>query len=102
MGLCLTRRAGEALKIGNDIVVHIMAIEGTTQVRVRIEAPKDIKIDRLDSKGRVESKYPVQSDGHAGCVCRTCGKFPAVYLDQCRECRDKSTRADDMEFLKPV
>ena len=43
--LILTRRLGETILIGNDIEVTIMAIE-SNQVRVGIDAPRDVKILR--------------------------------------------------------
>ena len=43
--LILSRRAGEALMIGNDVTVVILGIKGS-QVRVGIEAPKCINIYR--------------------------------------------------------
>ena len=50
--LVLTRRAGETLIIGDNIKITILAIKGS-QVRVGIDAPKDISIQRselLDEK----------------------------------------------------
>ncbi len=43
--LALTRKIGERLVIGNDIVVTVVGIKGD-QVRLTIEAPKEIKIYR--------------------------------------------------------
>ena len=43
--LALTRRADEAILIGDDIVVTVLGIEGG-QVRIGIEAPSRIKILR--------------------------------------------------------
>jgi carbon storage regulator len=43
--LMLTRRAGEAILIGDDIWVTIVAVDGA-QVRVGVSAPKDVRIDR--------------------------------------------------------
>jgi carbon storage regulator len=45
--LILTRRAGEALRIGNDIEVTVMAVNGS-QVRVGIKAPRDVAVDRAE------------------------------------------------------
>ncbi len=46
-------------------------------------------------------KYPRQDGGDMGCMCRTCGLVPAVYLDQCETCRSKTTREHDRQYLKP-
>jgi carbon storage regulator len=43
--LILTRRIGETLKVGNEITVTVMAIKGN-QVRIGIQAPKDIDVYR--------------------------------------------------------
>jgi carbon storage regulator len=43
--LILTRRAGEALRIGDDIEVMVMAVSGS-QVRIGINAPRDVAVDR--------------------------------------------------------
>jgi carbon storage regulator len=43
--LILTRRAGEALRIGDEIEVTVMAVNGS-QVRIGISAPRDIAVDR--------------------------------------------------------
>ncbi len=43
--LILTRRPGERLCIGENVVVTILAVKGT-QVRIGIAAPRDIAIDR--------------------------------------------------------
>jgi carbon storage regulator len=43
--LILTRRAGETLRIGDDIEVTVMAVNGA-QVRIGIKAPRDVVVDR--------------------------------------------------------
>jgi len=43
--LILTRRTGESVRIGDDIEITVMAVNGT-QVRIGIKAPRDIAVDR--------------------------------------------------------
>ena len=43
--LIITRRAGEKMMIGDDVVVEIMEIVGN-QVRVGIQAPQSIRVYR--------------------------------------------------------
>ena len=43
--LIITRRPGEKIMLGDDIVVHVMEIVGNT-VRVGIEAPRSLPIYR--------------------------------------------------------
>lgn len=54
--LILTRRLGEALIVGEDIVMTILGIKGG-QVRVGIDAPKNISIDREEVRlKKIESQ----------------------------------------------
>jgi carbon storage regulator len=43
--LILTRRAGESLRIGDDVEVTVMAVNGS-QVRIGIKAPINVSVDR--------------------------------------------------------
>ena len=43
--LILTRRVGEALKLGEDITVTVQGVRGN-QVRIGIDAPKSVAIQR--------------------------------------------------------
>ncbi len=43
--LILTRSSGEKLRIGNDVIVTVIAVKGG-QVRIGIDAPKDIEVHR--------------------------------------------------------
>ena len=45
--LILTRRTGESLRIGNDVEVTVMAVNGS-QVRIGIKAPRSIAVDRRE------------------------------------------------------
>jgi carbon storage regulator len=43
--LILTRRTGESLRIGDDVEVTVMAVNGS-QVRIGIKAPRSVAVDR--------------------------------------------------------
>ena len=43
--MILTRRVGEALKLGEDITVTVLGVRGN-QVRIGIDAPKSVAIQR--------------------------------------------------------
>jgi carbon storage regulator len=45
--LVLTRKLQEAIKIGNDIEITVLAVEGD-QVKLGISAPKNIEIHRKE------------------------------------------------------
>jgi carbon storage regulator len=49
--LILTRRAGEMIRIGPDIEVHVTAVNGN-QVRIGIKAPPEVKILREELRER--------------------------------------------------
>jgi carbon storage regulator len=51
--LVLTRKPGEALKIGEDITLTILGVRGN-QVRVGISAPKSLRIDRQEVLDRTQ------------------------------------------------
>ena len=45
--LVITRKKEEGFRIGKDVIVKILEIDGN-QVQVGIEAPRDVKILRLE------------------------------------------------------
>ena len=45
--LILTRRTGESLRIGDDVEVTVMAVNGS-QVRIGIKAPRNVAVDRQE------------------------------------------------------
>lgn len=47
--LVLARKASEAIKIGEDITVKVIAIRGG-QVKIGIEAPSGVRIVRVESR----------------------------------------------------
>jgi carbon storage regulator len=60
--LILTRRAGESLRIGDDVEVTVMAVNGS-QVRIGIKAPINVSVDREEvaERKRREKDHPVGS-----------------------------------------
>lgn len=49
--LVLTRKAGEAIYLGDDIKLTMVRVRGG-QVRIAIDAPKEVRIDREEVRGR--------------------------------------------------
>lgn len=43
--LVLSRRIGEKIVIGDNVTVSVLAVKGS-QVRIGIEAPREVKVDR--------------------------------------------------------
>ena len=60
--LILTRRAGESLRIGDDVEVTVMAVNGS-QVRIGIKAPINVSVDREEvaERKRREKDHPIGS-----------------------------------------
>lgn len=63
--LVLTRDAGETFSIGEEITVQILGVNGN-QVRLGIDAPKDIKIHRAEVFQRIASKQVRQERPRPG------------------------------------
>lgn len=55
--LILTRRVGEVIRIGNDITVTVLGVNGQ-QVRLGINAPKGVPVDREEIALRKASGVP--------------------------------------------
>ena len=53
--LILTRRAGETVMIGSDITITVLGVKGN-QVRIGINAPKDVAVHREEIFERIQSE----------------------------------------------
>ena len=59
--LILTRRVGETVMIGNDVTVTILGVKGN-QVRVGINAPKNVAVHREEIYERIKREQQGQGN----------------------------------------
>ena len=60
--LILTRRVGESIMIGDDVVVSVLGVKGN-QVRIGINAPKDVQVHREEIYERIQKERKVGGTG---------------------------------------
>ena len=53
--LILTRRVGETVMIGNEVTVTVLGVKGN-QVRLGINAPKDVAVHREEIFERIKAE----------------------------------------------
>ena len=56
--LILTRRVGETLMIGDDVTVTVLGVKGN-QVRIGVNAPKDVAVHREEIYERIRKENDV-------------------------------------------
>lgn len=70
--LVLSRRLGEVLKIGDDVELTILGVQGN-QVRLGVEAPKHVAVDRAEIRARKDAgeSAPLVKESSAAYVEKT-------------------------------
>lgn len=59
--LILTRRVGETVIVGSDVMVTVLGVKGN-QVRIGVNAPTDVSVHREEIYQKIHEETSAQAD----------------------------------------
>ena len=62
--LILTRRVGETLIINDNIKLTVLGVRGH-QVRIGVDAPKDVSVHREEIYDKIQKELPEENNKHS-------------------------------------
>ena len=62
--LILTRKIGDALMIGDEVKVTVLGVRGS-QVRVGVDAPREVAVHRMEIFERIKEKSEQLNTGES-------------------------------------
>ncbi|GAB5380255.1 MAG: carbon storage regulator CsrA [Aliiglaciecola sp.] len=63
--LILTRRVGETLMVGDEVTVTVLGVKGN-QVRIGVNAPKEVSVHREEIYMRIQAEKNGQAGDRSG------------------------------------
>ena len=79
--LILTRRVGEALMIGDDVTITLLNIQGN-QVRIGIDAPREVEVHREEIYQRIKDGVKLESRNTPQAAARVSSKPPTKIINK--------------------